>query len=32
MHEEMRNYLIIYEEEAVSLYEFAPNPSEFPYI
>jgi hypothetical protein len=32
IYEEMRKYFTIYEEDVIVIYDFAPDPSEFPYI
>jgi hypothetical protein len=32
IYEEMRKYFTIYEEAVIAIYDFAPDPSEFPYI
>ncbi len=32
IHEEMRKFFPIYEDAVIVIYDFAPNPSEFPYI
>ncbi len=32
IYEEMRKYLTIYKRRSLVIYDFAPDPSEFPYI